>query len=546
MRRSSGCSLCLGGEPALISLKNFTFSYKNGDEAKLNRASVAIEAGQFVLVCGATGSGKSTLLKALVGLVPHFSGGTASGVRVVDGQDFSRAMPHETAHLIGYVNQQPEGAFVADTVLEELAFALEQLAISRDEMIRRVDAALAATGLSELRNRKLFELSGGQQQRVAIAAALSAGQKILVLDEPTSALDPVSAKELLEFVWNLSRSEGITVIVAEHRIERLIDLVDSVIIVNNDGTVSQGEPQTQLAKFKFVPPLIEMAHQLAWPKVLLNIEQAAEEFARSAPHTTKRIAHLPLGAEVLNAERVTVDYGSLRAVDSVSLSAKAGEVIAVMGENGSGKTSLLWALQGTGNRGDGSISVVGQDPSALSATERLSVVAMVPQQAADLLFLPNLGDELDEADEVAEAKSASTSQLFEQFSGRIDPSIHPRDLSSGQQLSLVLAMQLVKNASLVILDEPTRGLDYAAKKQVAQVLRNLASAGKAVIFASHDVEFIAQSADRVIQLEAGKVIADQSVETALEYRADNSLASQVAQITKLPGVIALQQVVAND
>jgi energy-coupling factor transport system ATP-binding protein len=182
MRCSSRCSLRLGGDAGLISLKNFTFTYKNGDEAKLNRASVDIKAGQFVLVCGATGSGKSTLLKALVGLVPHFSGGTASGVRLVDAQDFSRAMPHETAHLIGYVNQQPEGAFVADTVLEELAFALEQLAISRDEMIRRVDAALAATGLSELRNRKLFELSGGQQQRVAIAAALSAGQKILVLD----------------------------------------------------------------------------------------------------------------------------------------------------------------------------------------------------------------------------------------------------------------------------------------------------------------------------------------------------------------------------
>jgi ABC-type multidrug transport system ATPase subunit len=279
---------------------------------------------------------------------------------------------------------------------------------------------------------------------------------------------------------------------------------------------------------------------------LLSIEQASEEFARSAPHAVKRIAHLPLGSEVLKAKQVTVDYGSLRAVDQVSLSARAGEVIAVMGENGSGKTSLLWALQGTGNRGDGDISVAGQDPAELSATERLSVVAMVPQQAADLLFLPNLGDELDEADEVAETKPSSTSQLFEKFSGRIDPSIHPRDLSSGQQLSLVLAMQLVKNASLVILDEPTRGLDYSAKKQVAQVLRNLASEGKAVIFASHDVEFIAQSADRVVQLEAGKVIADQPVETALEYRDDNSLASQVAQITKLPGVIALQQVVPND
>ena len=546
MRNAFGRSLCLGGDCGLISLKNYTFTYKNGDEAKLNRVSVAIEAGQFVLVCGATGSGKSTLLKALVGLVPHFTGGTASGLRQVDGQDFSRAMPHETSHLIGYVNQQPEGAFVADTVIEELAFALEQLAVSREEMIRRVDAALAATGLSDLKNRKLIELSGGQQQRVAIAAALSAGQKILVLDEPTSALDPVAAKELLEFVYNLSRSEGLTVVVAEHRIERLIELVDSVIIVNNDGTVSQGEPQAQLAKVKFVPPLIEMAHALSWPRVLLSIEQASAQFALSALSAPKRIAHLALGDVVLEATDVTVDYGTLRAVDSVSFSARAGEVIALMGENGSGKTSLLWALQGTGNRAQGSVSVVGEDPSRLNAQERLSVVAMVPQQAADLLFLPNLADELEEADEIAGAASSSTSQLLQQFSGRIDPSIHPRDLSMGQQLSLVLAMQLVKNASLVILDEPTRGLDYSAKKQVAQVLRNLASAGKAVVFASHDVEFIAQSTDRVIQLRAGKIVSDEPVETALEYREDNQLASQVAQITKLAGVIALQQVVPNE
>jgi energy-coupling factor transport system ATP-binding protein len=530
----------------MISLKNFTFSYKNSDEPKLSRANVSVEAGQFVLVCGATGSGKSTLLKALVGLVPHFTGGVASGSRSVDGVDFSRSMPHESAHLIGFVNQQPEGAFVADTVLEELAFALEQLAISRDEMVARVNAALEATGLSELRDRKLIELSGGQQQRVAIAAALSAGQKILILDEPTSALDPVAANELLEFIWNLCRTQGITAIIAEHRIERLIGLVDSVIVVNSDGTVSQGEPAAQLANFKFVPPLIEMARVLSWPNFLLSVEDAAERFAQSHAKPAKRIAHLELGDEIVVAHDVSVEYGSLKAVDGISFSARQGEIIAITGENGSGKTSLLWALQGSGNRSSGAISIAAEDPAKLSANTRLSVVAMVPQQAADLLFLPSLGEELTESDQVADAKPSSTSQLFEQFSGRIDPAMHPRDLSSGQQLSLVLAMQLAKDASVVLLDEPTRGLDYATKRQVAQVLRDLAAKGKCVIFASHDVEFIAQSSDRVIQLERGRLVADDLVEQALEYREGNALASQVAVITKLSGVIALQQLVTDE
>lgn len=510
----------------MISLKNFTFGYGASDEPRLNRVNLEISAGEFVLVCGATGSGKSTLLRALVGLVPHFTGGVASGKRTIDGHDFSTAMPHETAHLIGYVNQQPEGAFVADTVVEELAFALEQLGVPRDQMIERVDAALAATGLTELRNRKLIELSGGQQQRVAIAAALSAGQKILILDEPTSALDPASAHELLEFIHVLCRTQNLTAIIAEHRIERLIDLVDSVIVVSNDATVTQGRPTDQLAKFSFVPPLIELAQRLDWQPIELNIENASKRFTDEYKKQPRKIAHLDLGQVLLRAENVIVDYANLRAVDNISIEARAGEVIAIMGENGSGKTSLLWALQ-------------GQNPS-------LDEIAMVPQQASDLLFLNSLSEELRDSDEVAGAKPTSTASLLEQFTSRLDPAIHPRDLSSGQQLALVLAMQLVKNAPVVLLDEPTRGLDYATKKQVAQVIRGLAAAGKAILFASHDVEFVAQTADRVVQLEAGQVTADEPVEQALAWSATNALASQIAQITKLPGVIALQQVIEHE
>ena len=528
----------------MISLKNFTFGY-NSDEPKLNRVNLDIEASSFVLVCGATGSGKSTLLKAMVGLVPHFSGGVASGTRVVDGIDFSRAMPHESAHLIGFVNQQPEGAFVADTVVEELAFALEQLAIDRDEMIVRVDRALEATGLTHLRDRKLIELSGGQQQRVAIAAALSAGQKILILDEPTSALDPAAATELLEFIHDLCRTQNLTAIIAEHRIERLVDLVDQVIVVNSDGSVSMGAPETQLQNFKFVPPLIELGQRLNWQPISLSIADASARFAGEKLSEPKKIAHLELGSKSVEASAVTIDYSNTRAVAAVNLTAHIGEVIAVVGENGSGKTSLLWGLQGGKKLSAGSVSVAGRSLEGLSASARLDHVAMVPQQAADLLFMPTLAEEFAQSDEIAGVAPSTTATLFEKFSSRLDPAIHPRDLSSGQQLALVLAIQLVKDAPVVLLDEPTRGLDYAAKKQVAQVLRQLASKQKTLIFASHDVEFIAQTADRVIELSAGRIVSDLPVEAALGYRPGNVLASQIAQITKLDSVIALQQVVAD-
>ena len=534
----------------MISLKNFTFGYV-ADEPKLNRVNLEIAAGEFVLVCGATGSGKSTLLRAIVGLVPHFTGGNASGSRQIDGIDFSTSMPHESAHLIGYVNQQPEGAFVADTVIEELAFVLEQLAVERTEMVRRVDEALAATGLSELRDRKLSELSGGQQQRVAIAAALSAGQKILVLDEPTSALDPRAARDLLEFIHGLCHSQGLTAVIAEHRIERLVELVDSVVIVNSDGSVSQGDASQQLSNFKFVPPLIELSQKLNWQPVALSISDASQKFEQSPKAAPKKLAHLILGDELISANNLIVDYSKVRAVNNISFSARAGEVIAIAGENGSGKTSLLWALQGTQKLTSGSVLISGglagaENPATLSPTERLAKIAMVPQQAADLLFLPTLSEELAQADQIAEAAETTTASLFEQFGSRLDPVIHPRDLSSGQQLSLVLAMQLVKGAPVVLLDEPTRGLDYATKKQVARVLRGLAEKGKGIIFASHDVEFIAQAADRVVQLSSGEIFSDEPVEVALSNRPNNPLVSQTAQITNLEGVIAVEQVVPSE
>jgi energy-coupling factor transport system ATP-binding protein len=503
----------------MIQLKNFSFNYGKAETPQLNRINIAINPSEFVLVCGATGSGKSTLLKALVGLVPHFTGGNVSGSRLVNGIDYTSAMPHETAELIGFVNQQPEGSFVAETVSEELAFTLEQLGVPREIMLTRISEALNATGLEPLKNRPLTELSGGQQQRVAIAAALSAGQKILVLDEPTSALDPQSAHELLEFIHELCKKEHLTAIVAEHRIERLIDLVDSVIVLSSDGTASQGAPAEQLARFSFVPPLIQLAQRFNWEPIPLSIA-AARKFA-TKPVEFKSIKPLSTAEIALQLEQVSANYGSVLALDSVDINARRGETLAIMGANGSGKTTLLWKLY-----------------------EELESVAMVPQQASDLLFLNTLSQEFSDSDQVASVAPSTTAKLFEEFVGRIDTSTHPRDLSSGQQLALVLAIQLAKPANIVLLDEPTRGLDYGAKRQVAEVIRHLTSLGKTVIFASHDVEFVSLTANRVMQLSQGKVISDQPVSEALGHKGD--LATQVAQIYEANGLIALEQLVPND
>ena len=212
-----------------------------------------------------------------------------------------------------------------------------------------------------------------------------------------------------------------------------------------------------------------------------------------------------------------------------------------MGENGSGKSSLIWALQGIGAMQAGRVSTPWGDPRKMSDDSRLGVVAMVPQKAADLLFLNSLADELAESDRIAEVAATTTAGIFAGFAGRLHPKVHPRDLSAGQQLALVLAMQLVKDAPIVLLDEPTRGLDYQAKAQLVRVLAQLQKQNKAVIIASHDIEFVAQIATRILVLGDGRIVDQRPVEQILG--ASNPLASQVSQALKTPGLIAVAQVI---
>jgi energy-coupling factor transport system ATP-binding protein len=495
--------------------------------------------GEFSLVCGATGSGKSTLLRILNGLAPHFTGGSLSGSLVVDGQDVTGSKPHELASQVGFVNQQPESSFVSDTVKQELVYGMEQLGFSREQMASSLDRVAKLLEIEGLLDRPLSWLSGGQQQRVAIASALAAGQKILLLDEPTSALDPEAAAEIVAVLKSLAHEHGITVILVEHRIERVIELVDSVVIVANDGLVTKGGYE-QFENYHLVPPVIGLSTELSWDPITVSVSAAKTNWLRE-PRPWKPLVNEHLSEVVaMEVKDLSVRYQELEAVSNVSFQVRTGEIVALMGKNGSGKSSVLWAIQGGGKRTTGSVKTQFGDPKAMSADERLCVLTLVPQKAADLLFLNSLADELSESDKFAQLSDSGTSKIFESLTGRLDPKIHPRDLSAGQQLALVLALQLVKGAGILLLDEPTRGLDYAAKKSLAKQIRALRKEGKAVLVASHDVEFVALVADRVLELEKGKLVSDNLATVALGVGAANP--TQISQITGEPGLLTLSQI----
>jgi energy-coupling factor transporter ATP-binding protein EcfA2 len=479
---------------------------------------LAVPEGDLALVVGPTGAGKSTLLGTVNGLVPHFTGGHLAGRVEVDGRDTRRHPPRELADVVGVVGQDPVAGFVTDVVEDELAFGMEQLGLPVDVMRKRVEETLDLLGIADLRHRALASLSGGQQQRVAIGSVLTAHPRVLVLDEPTSALDPTAAEEVLATITRLVHDLGITALVAEHRLERIVQYADLVLHVPGDGTVTAGPPADMMAVTDVAPPVVRLARTAGWAPLPLSVRDAR----RRAGTLRAR----------LSGRSLTVRYGDTVAVREVDLDLRPGEVAALMGRNGSGKSSLLWTLQGAGRRDGGTVAVRGAsgdvDPHDLRAEDARRHVGLVPQSAGDLLYLTRVGDECEQADRESGATPGATRALLDRLVPGVPTDAHPRDLSEGQRLALVLAVQLVASPTVVLLDEPTRGLDEHAKTHLAEVVTELAREGRVVVLSTHDVEFVATVADRVLVMAEGDVVADGP--TADVLAASPAFAPQVAKV----------------
>jgi energy-coupling factor transporter ATP-binding protein EcfA2 len=526
----------------VIRFEHVTVTYPDSSHPVLRDVTLTLPEGELCLVLGRTGVGKSTLLGTVNGLVPHFTGGTLAGRVLVDGRDTRTHPPRELADVVGVVGQDPLAGFVTDTVEEELAYGMEQLGLPPEVMRKRVEETLDLLGLAELRDRPLRDLSGGQQQRAAIGAVLTCHPRILVLDEPTSALDPTAAEEVLAAVTRLVHDLGVTVLMAEHRLERVLQYADRVLFLPGDGTVRSGLPVDMMGGDVPAPPVVELGRLAGWHPLPLSVRDARRRASplRERLHLLRPAVPPPAGEVALRARNVVVRYGDVLALRGVDLMLQAGQVCALMGRNGAGKSSLLWALQGAGRRTAGTVDVRGLDPAGQSAAVARGLVGLVPQSAADLLYLDTVAAELRQADREANRPAGSTAALLERLLPGLPTDSHPRDLSEGQRLALVLAIQLVSAPAVLLLDEPTRGLDYQAKGRLAVILRDLARGGCAVVVSTHDVEFVATSCDRVVVLAEGEVVADGR--TSEVVLSSPTFAPQVAKVLSPQAWLTVAQV----
>ena len=439
---------------AIARLTNLSYWYPGSEHPALAGVSLSLDQG-LTLVAGPSGGGKSTLLRVLNGLVPHFHGGRIAGSAEVKGFDIITTPTRRLAQTVGFVFQDPELQTVYDTVDREVAFGLENIALPPREMADRVSEALTDAGVAHLAGRSVRTLSGGERQRVALASALAMRPLIVVLDEPTSQLDEDGAAMVLAAVMCLVE-QGRSAVIAEHRLELLLQLPGAFITLD-DGRANTGAPEP---------------HRRPVP--------------RSQPSPAGRIAWSLAG--------VTAGFGITIVLDGVDAVGHQGEVVALCGPNGGGKTTLLRLISGA-------IS-----PLAGKVERRPGRIAYLPQNPTALLHRPTVRSEV--ALTLKRAGEAETPETILQALGLLGVAgRYPRDLSSGERQRAALAAVLPGRPDLVLLDEPTRGMDGAARDTLVRLVERLRDGGSAIVLATHDADLRAALADRVLKVSKGRVSA---------------------------------------
>ncbi|MFD9344083.1 ATP-binding cassette domain-containing protein [Streptomyces sp. NPDC060049] len=685
----------------MIRFEEVSVTYEGASAPSLAHADFTLAEGELTLLVGPSGVGKSTLLGAVSGLVPHFTGGRLRGRVTVAGRDTRTHRPRELADVVGTVGQDPRAHFVTDVVEDELAYGMESLGLPPAVMRRRVEETLDLLGLNELRDRPLSTLSGGQQQRVAIGSVLTPHPRVLVLDEPTSALDPAAAEEVLAVLQRLVHDLGTTVLMAEHRLERVVQYADQVLLIPSPGEPPVlGSPSSIMAVSPVHPPVVALGRLAGWTPLPLSVREARRHApplrthlpkhpptgpgpqprggpgaqprggsgapaASGAQHPTPGAQpsvpagsgaqpHAGPGAQPHGSaapagpgaqprggsgapaasgarhptpgaqpsvpagsgaqphagpgpqprggsgaqpwgtgegrvgdsrpqgprtgtgplarllRRRTPDTGATAAAKArppeaatapvaqitglslrraraevlrdITLTVSPGETIALMGRNGAGKSTLLATLIGTLEPTTGQVTVSGRTPHRTPPREMVTRVGLVPQEPRDLLYADTVAAECAAADHDAQAAPGTCRALVSELLPDVPDDTHPRDLSEGQRLALALALVLTGRPALLLLDEPTRGLDYAAKARLVEILRALAADGHAIVLATHDVELAAELAHRVVILAGGEVVADGP--TAEVVVSSPAFAPQVAKVLAPGHWLTVSQVAA--
>ncbi|MCD6254961.1 MAG: ATP-binding cassette domain-containing protein [Deltaproteobacteria bacterium] len=530
-------------EDTIIDVKNLSFWYMDSSRPALNNVNLKINAGETTLILGPSGCGKSTLALCLNGIIPHRIQGRMEGEVIVDGMNTKERPLHELTQKVGIVFQDPETQFCTLYVEDEVAFGPENLCFPREEIDKRVSESLKKVHLLKYRKTRLDRLSGGEKQRVALASMLAMNPKIMIFDEPTSNLDPASTVEVFSMIREMSEDPEKTIILIEHKVDEIIDIVDKMIVMNSEGKVVDiGPPRKIIGKILerveelgiWLPQISKLAAMISHrfegirrERIPLTIEEGIEfletlnvihKLRGKKRREERRILD---GEEAISVKDLSFTYpDGTTALKGISLKVAKGDFLALVGGNGSGKTTLALCMIGAFRIPKGKVFLNGRDITSMTRYEIAKEVGYVFQYPEHQFVENKVYDEVAFSLRVRRVGEEEVRErvmnILRVFSLERYIEANPFSLSQGEKRRLSVATMLVVEPDILILDEPTFGQDERNSRYIMQLLRKLNEQGKTIIMITHDMKLVAKYAKSVAVMLDGKIIYEGTVDELFE------------------------------
>lgn len=507
----------------MITARDLSYQYITSASPVIKHISLTVNRGDYLAVVGPSGSGKSTLCLTFNGIIPHSITGIMSGDVVVDGLNTREHPVYELAEKVGIVLQNPESQLFAMSVEEELAFGPENLGLPREEILVRVEEGLTVTGIQD-RDRFPFSLSGGEKQKLAIASMLTMQPSYLVLDEPTSQLDPRGKEEVYSVLEMLHR-KGVTLVLIEHDTEHVAEHARTVIVLKEGGVVTCGSPKEVFSRVEEmrelgiqVPGVAEFTFELYKRGIVKEVCTTLAETAFVVEDLKKKVRKktppkepVRQGEPIIEVRELSFKYDQY-VLRGITFTLHQGEILAIVGQNGSGKTTLVKHFNGLLRPFQGEVIVNGESVKKKSVAEMARQVGYVFQNPDHQIFADTVFDEVEfglkNLGVPEPERKARVLNVLNETNLRQYENTHPAALSGGEKQRLALASVLVMNPSILILDEPTTGLDLKSSRSIISLVKNLHHQNHTVILVTHDMNLVAEMAQRILILREGKLVAD--------------------------------------
>lgn len=503
----------------IVNIHNVTFNYTDSSKSAIEDINLKINEGEFVLITGPSGCGKSTLIRLINGIIPDYYGGTIKGEVFLQGNNIVNIDRHSIVKMVGMVYQHPEKQIILQDVEREIAFGLENFNTEINTMKRNVAEAISLLGINGIRDKQTAKISGGEKQRVAIAAIAAMDPEIILLDEPISQLDPIGAEEVLNYIKKLNCDMGKTIVLVEQRLDKCFSMADRIIFMENGRIINEGTPHNipkEINKKHHIPNLTYIFKSAGYEKLPIDVKEA-RKIVMSKSISTIDKQKKSLSNVVVEVKKLNFGYEKrVSTLKDINLTIRKGEILCVMGENGAGKSTLFKIIAGLINNYTGKVYIEGKNASAMDDVERIKKVGYLSQNPNDYFGRKTVFEEVGYTlKNIDEYSSERVNEVLNLMNITHLKDRNPRDLSGGEKQRTAIACTLVANPDILVLDEPTRGMDSIAKDNLGNIIRELASRGKSIVIITHDADFAGDYGDTVNLMFDGEIVARGDAESIL-------------------------------